>query len=120
MAKILFVDDEPELLGFMERHFTEQGHEILTTLCGREAIAMILDAKPDLALIDVRLKDDINGLQVIKEVHEKNPGQKMVLVTAYNDKDEAALKYGALSCVRKPCGFKELEDAITAALERPL
>ena len=118
MAKIVVVDDEPDLLYFVEGYLKTQGHEVLTTLYGREAIRLILESKPDVALIDIRLKDDVDGLQVIKAVREKNPHQKIILVTAYNDKDREALEEGVLCCLRKPCGIKEIDDAISLALDQ--
>ena len=116
MAKVLIVDDEEDILEFVGGYFKEIGHEVLTTQYGEEAISILLKEKPDVAIIDVRLKDATNGLAVIKEVHEKAPTQKMILLTAYQDVQEEAVKNGALFCISKPSGLKELEESIEKAM----
>lgn len=112
MAKIVIVDDEEDLLEFMENYFKSRGHEVLTTIYGREAVPLILNHRPDAALIDVRLKDDVDGLKVIRDVHEKAPQQKMILMTAYNDKDEEGIACGAVLCIHKPTSLNEIETAV--------
>ena len=116
MAKVLIVDDEEDILDFVGGYFESIGHEVFRTLYGQEAISILLKEEPDVAFIDVRLKDATNGLTVIKEVHEKAPEQKMILFTAFQDVQELALKNGALFCISKPSGLKELEEAIGKAM----
>ena len=116
MAKILIVDDEEDILDFLGGYFKEIGHEVLTTKYGQEAISILLNAKPDVAIIDIRLKDATNGLAVIKEVHEKAPEQRMVLYTAYQDVQKEALKNGVLFCISKPSSLKELGEAVEKAI----
>jgi len=112
VAKIVIVDDEEDLLEFMENYFKSRGHEVFTTIYGREAVSLILNHRPDAALIDVRLKDDVDGLKVIRDVHEKAPQQKMILMTAYNDKDEEGIACGATLCIHKPTSLNEIETAV--------
>ena len=100
----------------MGGYFKEIGHEVLTTQYGQEAISILLSEKPDVAIIDVRLKDAINGLTIISEIHAKNPEQKMILFTAYQDVQEKALKNGALFCISKPSSLVELGEAIDKAM----
>ena len=116
MAKVLIVDDEEDILEFVGGYFKELGHEVLTTQFGEEAISILLNEKPDVAIIDVRLKDAINGLTIVSEIHAKNPKQKMILFTAYQDVQEKALKNGALFCISKPSSLVELGEAIDKAM----
>ncbi|HOW59093.1 MAG TPA: response regulator [Candidatus Omnitrophota bacterium] len=116
MAKVLIVDDEEDLLEFIGGYLKEVGYEVLKTQFGKEAISILLNEKPDVAIIDVRLKDEINGLTVIREIHQKNPGQKMILFTAYQDVQKEALKNGALFCISKPSSLKELEESVEKAM----
>ncbi|HPW76823.1 MAG TPA: response regulator [Candidatus Omnitrophota bacterium] len=112
MAKIVIVDDEEDLLEFMESYFKSRGHEVFTAVGGREAIPLILNQRPDVALIDVRLKDDVDGLKVIRDVRGKAPDQKIILMTAYNDKDEEGIACGATLCIHKPTSLNEIETAV--------
>ena len=121
MAKILFVDDEDEFLDFMKSYFGELGHEVITSLYGHEGLKLILEEKPDVAVIDSRLKDDLDGMKVIKRVHEQAPKQKMIFCTGFNDPDmdAEAVRNGVLFCLHKPMsGLTQLEEAIFSAIEK--
>ena len=121
MAKILFVDDEAEFLDFMKSYFEEQGHQVLTTLCGTSGLKLILEEKPDIAVIDSRLQDNLDGMSVIKQAHLQVPGQKMIFCTGFNDPDmdAEAIRSGALLCLHKPMsGLAQLEKAIFSAIEK--
>ena len=119
MAKLLFVDDEDEFLDFMKSYFGELGHEVITTMYGHQGLKLILEEKPDVAIIDVRLKDDLNGMKVIKQVHEQAPEQKMIMLTGFRDPDmdAEAIRNGALLCLHKPmAGLTQLEEAILSTI----
>ncbi len=119
MAKLLFVDDENEFLDFMKSYFGELGHEVITTMYGHQGLKLILEEKPDVAIIDVRLKDDLNGMKLIKQVHEQAPGQKMIMFTGFKDPamDAEAIRNGALLCLHKPmAGLTQLEEAILSTI----
>jgi DNA-binding NtrC family response regulator len=119
MAKILFVDDEIEFLDFMKSYFEEQGHEVLTTLYGHEGLKLILEEKPDIAIIDARLKDDLDGMNLIKRAHAQAPEQKMILCTGFKDPDmdAEAIRNGASLCLHKPMsGLTQLEEVIFSVI----
>jgi DNA-binding NtrC family response regulator len=119
MAKLLFVDDEDEFLDFMKSYFGELGHEVITTMYGHQGLKLILEEKPDVAIIDVRLKDDLNGMKVIKQVHEQAPEQKMIMLTGFRDPDmdAEAIRNGAQLCLHKPmAGLTQLEEAILSTI----
>ncbi len=121
MAKLLFVDDEDEFLDFMKSYFGELGHEVITTMYGHQGLKLILEEKPDVAIIDVRLKDDLNGMKVIKQVHEQAPQQKMIMLTGFRDPemDAEAIRSGALLCLHKPmAGLTQLEEAILSTIRK--
>ncbi len=121
MAKILFVDDETDFLDFMKTYFGELGHDILTTSYGRSGLEMILGEKPDVAVIDVRLKDDFDGMQVIRHTHAQAPAQKMILLTGYKDPgmDAEAIRHGVALCLHKPmAGLPQLEAAILSTIRK--
>ena len=121
MAKLLFVDDEDEFLDFMKSYFGELGHEVITTMYGHQGLKLILEEKPDVAIIDVRLKDDLNGMKVIKQVHEQAPEQKMIMLTGFRDPDmdAEAIRNGALLCLHKPmAGLTQLEEAILSTIRK--
>ncbi len=119
MAKLLFVDDEDEFLDFMKSYFGELGHEVITTMYGYQGLKLILEEKPDVAIIDVRLKDDLDGMKLIKQAHAQAPEQKMIMLTGFRDPDmdAEAIRNGALLCLHKPmAGLTQLEEAILSTI----
>ena len=113
MAKIVFVDDEPEMLSTVQNVFTELGHEVLTSADGKEGLKLILDHNPDLAFVDVRL-GGLGGMEILKQARAQRPGIKIIIFTGFNDQqiDDDALKYGAVMCLHKPLGLQDLIDVI--------
>lgn len=113
MAKIVFVDDELDMLGTVRNVFTELGHEVHTAEDGKEGLRMILAEEPDLAFVDVRL-GGLRGLEVLRQVKAQKPGLKIVIFTGFNDSkiDADAMKYGAVMCLHKPVGLQDLINVI--------
>lgn len=113
MAKIVFVDDEPEMLSTVKNVFTELGHEVHTAEDGVEGLRLILDTEPDLAFVDVRL-GGLKGMEVLRQAKARKPGLKIIIFTGFNDTqvDEDALKYGAILCLHKPVGLQDLINLI--------
>ncbi len=113
MAKILFVDDEPDMLGTLKSVFTELGHEVSTSADGNEGLKLILDTEPDLSFVDVRL-GGLKGMEVLRQARAKKPDLKIIIFTGFNDAqiDADAKKYGAVHCLHKPVGIQDLIDII--------
>ena len=113
MAKIVFVDDEPDMLGTVKNVFAELGHEVYTAEDGKEGLQLILSVEPDIAFVDVRL-GGLKGMEVLRQVKAQKPALKIVIFTGFNDSqiDEDAIKYGAIMCLHKPVGLQDLISII--------
>jgi DNA-binding NarL/FixJ family response regulator len=91
-------------------------------ICGaaasmRESLAEIAVQRPDLVIVDLSLKDGL-GLDLIKAIHERLPAQRMLVVSAYDEKiyAERALRSGALGYVNKQEAGTVLLSAIRCVL----
>ncbi|CCG99881.1 adenylate/guanylate cyclase [Fibrella aestuarina BUZ 2] len=114
-AKILVVDDEPDLELLIKQKFRrqirEQQYEFSFAQNGLEAIAQI-QRNPD---IDVVLSDinmpEMDGLTLLTKLAELNPILKAVMVSAYGDMENirTAMNRGAYDFVCKPVNFEDLE-----------
>ena len=113
MAKIVFVDDELDMLDTVKNVFSELGHEVYTAVDGKEGLKLILDLEPDIAFVDVRL-GGLKGIEILQQVKAQKPGIKIVIFTGFNDSqiDEDAIKYGAIMSLHKPVGIQDLIDII--------
>ena len=113
MAKIVFVDDELDMLGTVRNVFTELGHEVHTAEDGNDGLRLILQEEPDLAFVDVRL-GGLRGIEVLRQVKAQKAHLKIVIFTGFNDSkiDADALKHGAVMCLHKPVGLQDLINVI--------
>ncbi len=68
IAKIIIVDDNPDLLFTMGTFLKRNGFEILTAEDGRKGLEMIMRERPDLVLLDIMMESTYSGLDVCKEI----------------------------------------------------
>lgn len=67
MAKIMVVDDEPDIVYLVSKMLKKEGHEIVEAYSGREALEKLKTTRPDLILLDVMMPG-INGWEVSKKI----------------------------------------------------
>jgi len=70
MAKILIVDDEPDLTSAFGRYFERTGHDVLRARTGEEAIAVVEAEHPALMLLDLKLPD-MTGFEVLERTRDR-------------------------------------------------
>ena len=117
-ARILIVDDEPNILATIAPLLRAGGYEVLTAMSGRAAIETIERDKPDLIVLDLGLTD-MDGIEVCRTVREHSNTPIVVLSARGAEADKVrALDNGADDYVTKPFGVDELTARIRAALRR--
>lgn len=119
MPKLLIVDDEIDIREFAKRFFTKRNIEVATASGGREALEIISREKPDLVLLDVRM-EEINGIDVLKELRGKQDNTKVIMVSGIEDEKviAEASQYGVRDFIHKPLVLEELEKVVLAELKR--
>lgn len=110
-AKILAVDDEPELTDLMHYHLVRAGHDVTTAANGWEAIHAIRSRRPDIILLDLMLPD-LDGFGVC-EILRRDPATAtipIIIVSAWasTDSRNLGLELGALDYITKPFSPPEL------------
>lgn len=117
-AKILVVDDEPNILGTLAPLLRARGYDVLTAMSGRAAIEIVERNKPDLLVLDLGLPD-MDGVEVCRIVRNSANVPIVVLSARGAEGDKVrALDVGADDYVTKPFGADELLARIRAALRR--
>ncbi|HEX9163765.1 MAG TPA: sigma-54 dependent transcriptional regulator [Thermoanaerobaculia bacterium] len=116
---LLVVDDEASLRDFLTIVLEEEGWRVDSAATLAEARAAIQKAEPDLVLCDLMVPDG-SGIDLIREVREKNPGIAFIMITAHTSTKSAveALKAGAFDYIAKPFDVEELKIIIRKAVER--
>jgi adenylate cyclase len=119
-ARILLVDDEPDLVDTIQCRLEANNFDIVTASNGQEGLERAAEAKPDLILLDTNMPV-LNGHEMLERIR-KNPatrGIPVIMCTALCEAQDiaAASAYGITDYVTKPFDFTELIEKITIALE---
>lgn len=116
--KILVVDDEKDICGFVKNFFEERGYDVSTAYNGDEALALVKSDRPELILLDVRMKG-MDGIATLKHIKEIDRGLKVIMVTALADQDkmDEACRLGACEYITKPLALDNLEQAVEKNLK---
>jgi two-component system KDP operon response regulator KdpE len=115
-AKILIVDDEPQIRRFLRASLTAHGYEVAEAETGGEAVRVLTVQSPDLVVLDLGLPD-MDGLEVITRVREWSQVPIVVLSIRADESDKIdALDRGADDYITKPFGMGELMARMRTAL----
>lgn len=117
MAKILIVDDEPEILSALGRYFEREGHDVLKAATGEAGVALVGAEHPSLVLLDLSLPD-MTGFDVLEQTREERP--IVIMITGFGDIPLAvqAMQAGAETFLTKPVQLAHLGAVVERALEK--
>ena len=112
--KILIVDDESLIRFGLEKFVTKEGYEAITAGSGKKALAMIEDHDPDIALLDLKLQDSIDGLELLSIIKKTRPQITAIMISGQTEIHGAveAMKAGAADYLEKPIDFDKLKDVL--------
>ncbi|MCC6364967.1 MAG: response regulator transcription factor [Bryobacterales bacterium] len=117
-ARILVVDDQPQIRRIMRATLTAAGYEIDDCKTGEEALEKVRDFRPDLVLLDVNMPG-IGGLAACRAIRADTNIAIIMLTVRNSETDKVeALDAGADDFVAKPFSTPELLARIRAALRR--
>lgn len=122
MAKILFVDDEPDLIFLVSKMLEKEGYDVATARSGEECLEILKKKKPDLILLDIMM-EGIDGWEVCKKIKEdkrtKNIPVVMLTVRTSNDSKRRSFEYAHCDAhIDKPFAREELIATIKKLLTK--
>jgi Response regulator containing CheY-like receiver, AAA-type ATPase, and DNA-binding domains len=114
---ILVVDDDQVILQSFARILERHGYDVETAATGHEAIERCKNGSYNVALLDIKLPD-MDGTQLLKELHAVSDTMVKIMVTGYASLDSAlqSLLLEADAYVLKPVEPDELLKVVTEAL----
>ncbi|HBK85916.1 MAG TPA: DNA-binding response regulator, partial [Firmicutes bacterium] len=120
MAKVLVLDDEIRIRGFIVVNLESNGFEVVEAASGEEALR-IAHTQPDIqiALLDIMLPG-IDGIEVCRELRQSYPAMGIIMLTAKEQEQDkvSGLEAGADDYVVKPFSPNELIARVNALLRR--
>ena len=117
-SKILIVDDEREIADVVALYLQNENYDVVKAYNGKDALRLVEEEKPDMALLDVMLPD-IDGFTILQKIRENYTFPVIMLTakTEYMDKI-TGLTLGADDYIAKPFNPLELVARVKAQLRR--
>jgi DNA-binding NtrC family response regulator len=117
-GSILVVDDEAEIREGLGALLNSESFEVTLAETGEAGLQKLEERPFDLLLLDVSLPDR-NGLELLREIHRRDPYLSVILITAFGSIDmaRAAFKSGAQDYITKPWSNDELIQQVSMAIE---
>ena len=118
---ILVVDDQPEMLALVVLALEDEQYTVSRAPGGPEALRMIDESMPDLMVLDYKMTG-MDGLAVMKALHEKPETQSLpvLMLTAMNDEPStrAGFEAGVIDYLTKPFSIPQLTARVRVCLAR--
>jgi DNA-binding response OmpR family regulator len=114
--KIMVVDDEKNILMLYKSELEDEGYEVVTANSGREALEVFDKEKPDLVTLDIMMPD-IDGIQVLRQLKQKNPNVPVIMLTAYDYRDDFSV-WASDAYVVKSSDLGSLKETIKQIAEK--
>ena len=118
-AKILVVDDEPSIVDAVGTALRYEGFDVQDATTGRDALASVTRAEPDLIVLDWMLPD-LDGIEVARRLRERGYKSAILFLTAKDavENKVEALRAGGDDYVTKPFSLAEVVARVQAILRR--
>ncbi|MCH8327320.1 MAG: sigma-54-dependent Fis family transcriptional regulator [Candidatus Marinimicrobia bacterium] len=117
--RIAIIDDDSTIREWFETLLKQDGHELFTASDGEAGVKAVIEHQPDVALVDLKMPG-IDGLEVTRQVLNKNPSTIIILMTAHASIGTAveAMKLGASEYLPKPLDIDEVRIVLHKAEEK--
>jgi len=118
-AKVLFVDDEEEMVRVMEHRLAKRDFDVTTALSGDEALQRLDSSSPDVVILDVFMPG-LSGIDTLKQIKSKKPLTEVIMLSGNATMDLAVegMQNGAFDFLIKPVNIGELVEKINRAHAR--
>ena len=121
---IMILDDEEDILNLYNDYLSSKGHRVIHTYVHAETISEDIDIeRPDIYLIDYRLRGNKNGIEVASEILKKFPSSCIMFITGFELLNDEISKHDIfydknIDILIKPVRLGQLEDSLVNLLSK--
>jgi DNA-binding response OmpR family regulator len=115
MKKVLVVDDEESIRELYRADLADEGYEVELAADGRQALRGLDSFRPDLVTLDIKLPD-IDGIEVLRRIREKNATVPVVLLTAFGEFRQDFNTWASDAYIVKSHDTTELKETVRRLL----
>ena len=119
MPSVLIVDDEPNIRRMVGALLASEGYEVREAPDGARGVALATESEPDIALVDLMMPGELDGMAVLTALRERTPDVPVVMMSGRAGLSDAvrATKLGAFTFLEKPLTPEGVLLALASALE---
>lgn len=114
VKKVLIVDDDALIRLALQKFIQKQEFEVDAVDTGKKALDRIEADEPDFVLLDLRLADSLDGIEVLKIIKDTRPQINVIIISGQGEVHGAveAMKFGAYDYLEKPIDFERLQEIL--------
>lgn len=118
MAKLLIIDDEPNVLYSLQMGLESEVLTVVTAGTGKRGLVLLNTEMPDVVIVDVQLPDQ-SGLELLAQIKRHDLKLPVIVVTAHAATETAieAMKRGAFEYLLKPVDLYQIREVVDRAVE---
>ena len=117
MTKLLVVDDEANIRLLYAQELSDEGYQVVTAGTALEAVEKLEDAEFDLAILDIKLKNE-SGIELLQRIVKERHALPVILCTAFSCYKDDFSAWLADGYVVKSSDMTELKDEIKRVLAK--
>jgi two-component system, response regulator PdtaR len=119
---VLVVEDDALIAYYIALSVEDAGHRVVGICdCAEATLAMLRDLKPDLAILDIRINGDMDGVQLALLMRAEGLGTRHIFVTGSGDPETKARAEATnpVAILQKPVTSRHLETVLTCVSPLP-
>lgn len=118
--KVLIVEDDEKISSFVSKGLRESGFTVDQVYSGEEGYTMLKSNSYDVAIMDIMLPGELNGLQVIEKMRDNSIKTPVLILSAKRSVDDRIIGFqkGGDDYITKPFSFAELLARLQALIRR--
>ncbi|WP_022851676.1 response regulator transcription factor [Limisalsivibrio acetivorans] len=114
-SKILYVEDDPTIMGIMGKFLEKKFETVLKARNGQDGLALFLSEGADVVITDLAMPV-LDGFEMIKAIRRESPDVPIIITTAYRDETSALNDYN-VTILHKPISTRELYNKAAEELQ---